>query len=176
MAHDRRCNLRPITYKLACDENGEMSADLLEARIVELQMNAASGQNSKPVTSNEVRETVNSLLDEKFGSLTKLQNKNADAIRTTLGSNLLALHEAVTIMQSLLISSVAGIDNELDFAMETLMQRSAELQLKAAEETDLKEAGLRNFLRRTFEDREMAKSPIPEEKQVEKEDDEIERD
>ncbi len=151
MAQDPRCRLRPVSLKLSQDENGDIDGDLLETRIIELKALAE-------------RSPADPMLD--LGAL-------SERLDSVLNTNLAAIFDAITVMQSMLISSVAGVDQDLEVAMHQLAMASQKLQVKALDDTDLDGPGLKIFQRRVFEENEMSKSPIADEKE---QDDELERD
>ncbi|MCZ4274112.1 hypothetical protein, partial [Maritalea porphyrae] len=92
-----------------------------------------------------------------------------------INSNQRAVANAISIMQSMLISSVAGVDGDLEAAMTELAEMSQLLVAKTVEEPDQDTPGL-NIIQRKFEEQEMSKSPIADEKEAELDDDELERD
>lgn len=158
MAQEYRCRLRPVSLELAKDDDGTPSADLLEKRIVELQAVVAAQHATAPVDIASAADRIE-----------KLFTRHMVAINT----NQRAVANAISIMQSMLISSVAGVDGELEAAMAELAEMSQLLVAKTVEEPDRDTPGL-NVLHRRFQEQEMSKSPISDEK--EQGEDELERD
>ncbi|WP_299347719.1 hypothetical protein [uncultured Maritalea sp.] len=98
-----------------------------------------------------------------------------DTHMKAINANQRAVANAISIMQSMLISSVAGVDGELEAAMKELAAMSQLLVAKTVEVPDRETPGL-NILHRRFQEQEMSKSSIADEKEAEVEDDELERD
>lgn len=160
MAQDVRCRLRPVTLKLSLDDDGNIDGDLLEQRVIELQTMAAA-QPDLPVSGvSNVVDRVEELFDTHM---------------LVINMNQRAVANAISIMQSMLISSVAGVDGELEAAMTELAEMSQLLVAETVEEPDRDTPGL-NIIQRKFEEQEMSKSPIADEKEAEMDDDELERD
>lgn len=160
MAQDVRCRLRPITLKLSLDDNGNIDGDLLEQRVIELQAIAAAQPELPVGNDSNVADQVEELFNTHM---------------LAINSNQRAVANAISIMQSMLISSVAGVDGEIEAAMTELAEMSQLLVAKTVEEPDRDKPGL-NIIQRKFEEQEMSKSPIADEKEVELDDDELERD
>lgn len=95
-----------------------------------------------------------------------------DTHMKAINANQRSVATAISIMQSMLISSVAGVDGELEAAMTELSTMSQLLVAKTVEEPDRETPGL-NILRRRFQEQEMSKNSIADKKEAEVEDDEL---
>ena len=158
MAEEYRCRLRSHSLELAKDDKGVPSSDLLEKRIVELQAIAAAQPKLPLGNDSNMADRIEELFNTHM---------------LAISSNQRAVANAISIMQSMLISSVAGVDGELEAAMIELAEMSQLLVAKTVEEPDRDTPGL-NIIQRKFEEQEMSKSPIAVEK--EQAEDELERD
>lgn len=154
MAQETRCRLRAVSLELSLDENGEINGDVLEARIIELK---------------SIAERVETAEANDLSIVTA-------RIEKALSQNLSAICSSIEVLQSMLIAAVAGSDAELEYAVNQLAKKSTELVLKTASETNIDIVGLNQFKRRVLEERELLKSALPHEKEIEKEADELERD
>jgi hypothetical protein len=143
-----RCRLRPRALELATDENGKPSSETLEIRIGELQ---------EELLANKVAM--------------------ANGVPSVLIDQFHALHEAIMVLQTMIISTTAAGEGELEFALQQLGEQTMENQVKTFEKIAPENKGLNVLKDKLFHERELNKEPVEIADKEDKDlDEELERD